>query len=556
MEKKKLLCICGLNLLLVLAVMIFFIPMYETDDDFALGVIASGGYGREYMQYLVYSNIVYGYVLKLVGILFAGVNWYVVMQYILLTVAVISVFYVVSFYLPMHVVVFANLLFWYAGFFEQIRRIQYTRTASFLAIAGFVLLWNAFKAPKKGQGILGFILCVAGACLRLKCFALCAVFFCPLFFLFCFSGGTFQKDMFRKQMACLAVLSCFIGILAAVDYITYSGDGEWAFYRDYNDVRTELLDYEIPSWKENKEKYKEIGFSGNDVELFSNWILADFEKYNYEDLSKVASWREKPKLTVLMAKQFMKDFLAQKHSVLWFDLWLALVIACLLRNHVCRLYSMINAGLLLGEYFYLYYIGRTLPRVEYGIIFSAIFGLVTCLMNYREMKSDPDVRLQNKCIAGILVFSLLFLGNDYVSNYRDYYREIKEKGWEKPGKILESLSENKDSVYLLDPLSFMDTCNYYAPYKKAPSYYQSNFYFLGGWTTNAPFNKKLLNQLGLENPMSDLIHKDNVYYVKAAALSTDSEVLFFRENYDRNIGIQLVGTVNGYNIYRFAAQKD
>ena len=57
---KKLLFICGLNILLVLTVLCFFIPLYETDDDFTLGVIASGNFGREYMQYLIYSNELYG----------------------------------------------------------------------------------------------------------------------------------------------------------------------------------------------------------------------------------------------------------------------------------------------------------------------------------------------------------------------------------------------------------------------------------------------------------------------------------------------------------------
>lgn len=553
---KKLLFICGLNILLVLAVLCFFIPLYETDDDFTLGVIASGNFGREYMQYLIYSNVLYGYVLKFLGIVFGGVNWFIVMQYLLLTAAVISIFYVTTFYVPVHVAVFANLIFWYAGFFELIQRIQYTRTAALLVIAGFLLIWNAAEFPGKARNILGIVLCVCGACLRFNCFALCAVFFCPLLFLFCFSKEGFRKTVFKKYVIRLSVLFCIAGLLMASDFICYSMNEEWSYYKDYNDARTQLLDFGIPSFQENRERYEEIGFSENDMELLSNWVLADYDKFNYEDLNKIASWKEKPKITLLMIKQFVKEFLAQKHSVLVLDLWLALAVAALFGNNRCRIYVIVNAGLLLGEYFYLFYIGRTLPRVEYGILWSAVLSLAACLLNDYGKRESVSVYNSKKYIAGMLIFVLLFMGNDYMSNYRDYHRGIKEKKWEKQWQILESLSENEDNVYLLDPFSFSDTCSYYTPYRKVPSYYQSNFYFMGGWTSGSPLNKSLLRKLGLENPMSDLIHKENVYYVKAAEFGMERELLFLQENYDRDIEIQVADSVNGYNIYKFSGNRN
>ena len=56
--------------------------------------------------------------------------------------------------------------------------------------------------------------------------------------------------------------------------------------------------------------------------------------------------------------------------------------------------------------------------------------------------------------------------------------------------------------------------------------------------------------------MSDLIHKENVYYVKAAEFGMERELLFLQENYDRDIEIQVADSVNGYNIYKFSGNRN
>ena len=57
-------------------------PVYETSDDFAMGLISTGVYGEEYKQYLVFSNIIYGFLLKFLSNIIL-INWYIVLQYII-----------------------------------------------------------------------------------------------------------------------------------------------------------------------------------------------------------------------------------------------------------------------------------------------------------------------------------------------------------------------------------------------------------------------------------------------------------------------------------------
>ncbi len=194
---KKLLFLSTINIMLVLIVLYFFCPLYEENDDFGISCIASGLYGTEYMQYLIYSNIIYGYFLKVFGLIFSGGNWYVIMQYLLLTVSVIAIFYCFSFRFPFHIVVCANMLFWYMGFLQQIRRIQFTRTASVLCIAGFVLIWHGVSLSKRIANILGIVLIVFGSSIRLDCFFPFSLFYCFIF-LFMFFKGRCSKADFPK----------------------------------------------------------------------------------------------------------------------------------------------------------------------------------------------------------------------------------------------------------------------------------------------------------------------------------------------------------------------
>lgn len=249
---KKLLFFSASNILLVLIVLRFFCPLYEENDDFYLGLIASGAYGTEFMQYLIYSNIVYGWFLKIFGLIFTGLNWYVVMQYILLTISVISIFYCFSFRFPLHIVACANMLFWYVGFLEQIRRIQFTRTASVVCIAGFVLVWHGISlSAKKATKILGVILCVFGSSIRIDCFWSSAAFFAILFFFLCFSKAGLKKEIFKGYISVFFIIICIVGLFVVVDRACYFLNEDWTSYRKYNAVRGELLDFGIPggAWK-------------------------------------------------------------------------------------------------------------------------------------------------------------------------------------------------------------------------------------------------------------------------------------------------------------------
>lgn len=335
-----------------------------------------------------------------------------------------------------------------------------------------------------------------------------------------------------------------------MNHICYFQNEDWADYKRYNAVRGELLDCGLPGWADYREKYEAIGYTENDIRILGGWILEDNKKFDYEHLSEIASWKQKPKFDTSWIPLYLKDFLTKKHSTVLFDIWMIFLVVCLFKNNICRFFSVCNLILMMGEYFWLYNKGRVLPRAEYGIILSAIFSLLICFANY-YVKKDYNKQFCIRFVAGTLIFSLLFLRNDYVIHYRDYYTGTAQKDWEAQGKLVEKLSQNTDCVYVLNTISFIWSCLYFEPYEKPPEYFLSNFCFAGGWHTNSPFSKKVSVRLGIKNPMEDLLYKENVYYVKAAGDGIDSELLFLKQNYKFDAQVRIEDCVDGYNIYKF-----
>ena len=65
---------------------------------------------------------------------------------------------------------------------------------------------------------------------------------------------------------------------------------------------------------------------------------------------------------------------------------------------------------------------------------------------------------------------------------------------------------------------------------------------------NHPDMLALYERWGIANPTKDLL-LDNVYLIDTDY--TDYKLNYLREHYDSNVEVELVDTVEGYNIWKF-----
>ena len=66
-------------------------------------------------------------------------------------------------------------------------------------------------------------------------------------------------------------------------------------YKEYDNLRSEIIDYGFPSYYENSETYDSLGLNGEDVWFYQNWNFADPEKFNIESMEKILELRPEKK---------------------------------------------------------------------------------------------------------------------------------------------------------------------------------------------------------------------------------------------------------------------
>ena len=129
-----------------LVMILFFLPYAwmepfssDTNDDTALNLIAAGAFGEK-SQFLYYSNVLYGYLLKSLFLIAPSINWYLWCALALNAVSVAMLGAALAYFLEYRWLFPALIVlhFYMAGEFYQ--SIQYTRNAYLYAICGVVLL--------------------------------------------------------------------------------------------------------------------------------------------------------------------------------------------------------------------------------------------------------------------------------------------------------------------------------------------------------------------------------------------------------------------------------
>ena len=94
-KKKNKLILCELLICIMLVCIIFILkkqlPLFETNDDQTMIDIVSGNFGISSF-YMIYSNFLYGYLLKTLYMIFNNVNWYILIS---------TIFSIISSYLAL-----------------------------------------------------------------------------------------------------------------------------------------------------------------------------------------------------------------------------------------------------------------------------------------------------------------------------------------------------------------------------------------------------------------------------------------------------------------------
>lgn len=519
----------GLTLLYILAVGLVFGIRYEVNDDAIISNIAAGAYGPA-SQYLIYVNILFGWVLKPFYALIPGINWF----FVLLLGGGILCFTLLGRLIMQRMglrrgIILYGIFLLMAGF-EFFHRFHYVRYAGLFLTVGLVLLaqnlgrWNA-------GSIGGILLAFTGSLLRFEqLFSIGALSAALLLYLF----FTLKKPLRLHAALGVALLLALCFGAKAADTMLYRANPEWERFVRFNAARNEISDFRIQFG--TPEHLAQLGLSENDFTTVLNWGYYDPEVFTPEFMEQIAAALPTNSMGTAFKATVRAGF-NMLHTQPLHILFSTLLLGWLFLSGKKRWPVMAGTLALLGLLvFYLNLRGRYIPRVSYSLTLAALVFCAFCFV-----WPPPPLRWLSLA-AGMLAISMLpalqaarLTAADYTASRPPRAAHINE------------LAQNKGTLYLLDG-ELVDAANGYNVWQARPAGYFSNMVFVGSWLAASPFQNSVLAAYNTPNPYRDSINREDVLF--AETVNRAQKEIYIREHYHPTAILELAEEKISFNLYR------
>lgn len=534
------------NLLILGAMAAFMRPSFETNDDIVFAELGSGLRGVK-DAHLVFQNYGLGMIYRLLYGVTGRLPWYTIVQYMILFAAFTVVTYVLISRLGeisgLCLFVILACGFGYEGYIH----LQFTKTAGIAAAAAvFLLLYLLEQEKYSWWGIAGgILLAVIAYMYREDQFWASCGLMAGAGLLFLFDLRKYRNKKLRRLGICVLTFGVLLLSVFGVDRWDSSKyrSAEWKEYQEFNQLRSELLDYGFPDYDSNQEIYEELGISREAYELYKSWNFNDTEKFDTEVMKKLVDLKQKRPLTIRTVTAFIGRFpsdLLRMPMFYFFAVFALLWILCG-KKDVCSVISVLAECLLLvAVYFYLYYQGRYMVnRVDVGLWFSACLVMLWIF-------SSGEVRHMNTKVSVLLCMICVALGQFMMyTDWRLATSSIPEARVSQRA-VLETIGTDKEHTYLAKS-GMLSEIVCYGPFDRMPENLLDNVYWFGGWECRTPGYTRAMEVHGIINPYRDVVNNENIYLVDD---NIDLTLKYIRQYYAENAEAVFVKTIGNVDVYQ------
>ena len=534
------------NLLILGAMAAFMRPSFETNDDIVFAELGSGLRGVK-DAHLVFQNYGLGMIYRLLYGVTGRLPWYTIVQYMILFAAFTVVTYVLMSRLGeisgLCLFVILACGFGYEGYIH----LQFTKTAGIAAAAAvFLLLYLLEQEKYSWWGIAGgILLAVIAYMYREDQFWASCGLMVGAGLLFLFDLRKYRNKKLRRLGICVLTFGVLLLSVFGVDRWDSSKyrSAEWKEYQEFNQLRSELLDYGFPDYDSNQEIYEELGISREAYELYKSWNFNDTEKFDTEVMKKLVDLKQKRPLTIRTVTAFLRRFPSDLLRMPMFYFFAVFAVLWLLcgKKDVCSVISVLAECLLLvAVYFYLYYQGRYMVnRVDVGLWFSACLVMLWIF-------SSGEVRHMNTKVSVLLCMICVALGQFMMyTDWRLATSSIPEARVSQRA-VLETIGTDKEHTYLAKS-GMLSEIVCYGPFDRMPENLLDNVYWFGGWECRTPGYTRAMEVHGIINPYRDVVNNENIYLVDD---NIDLTLKYIRQYYAENAEAVFVKTIGNVDVYQ------
>ena len=534
------------NLLILGAMAAFMRPSFETNDDIVFAELGSGLRGVK-DAHLVFQNYGLGMIYRLLYGVTGRLPWYTIVQYMILFAAFTVVTYVLISRLGeisgLCLFVILACGFGYEGYIH----LQFTKTAGIAAAAAvFLLLYLLEQEKYSWWGIAGgILLAVIAYMYREDQFWASCGLMAGAGLLFLFDLRKYRNKKLRRLEICVLTFGVLLLSVFGVDRWDSSKyrSAEWKEYQEFNQLRSELLDYGFPDYDSNQEIYEELGISREAYELYKSWNFNDTEKFDTEVMKKLVDLKQKRPLTIRTVTAFLRRFpsdLLRMPMFYFFAVFAVLWRLCGKKDVFSIISVLAECLLLVAVYFYLYYQGRYMVnRVDVGLWFSACLVMLWIF-------SSGEVRYMNTKVSVLLCMICVVLGQFMM--YKDWRLATSSIPEARVSQraVLETIGTDKEHTYLAKS-GMLSEIVCYGPFDRMPENLLDNVYWFGGWECRTPGYTRAMEVRGIINPYRDVVNNENVYLVDD---NIDLTLKYIRQYYAENAEAVFVKTLGNVDVYQ------
>ena len=534
------------NLLILGAMVAFMRPSFETNDDIVFAELGSGLRGVK-DAHLVFQNYGLGMIYRLLYGVTGRLPWYTIVQYMILFAAFTVVTYVLISRLGeisgLCLFVILACGFGYEGYIH----LQFTKTAGIAAAAAvFLLLYLLEQEKYSWWGIAGgILLAVIAYMYREDQFWASCGLMAGAGLLFLFDLRKYRNKKLRRLEICVLTFGVLLLSVFGVDRWDSSKyrSAEWKEYQEFNQLRSELLDYGFPDYDSNQEIYEELGISREAYELYKSWNFNDTEKFDTEVMKKLVDLKQKRPLTIRTVTAFLRRFpsdLLRMPMFYFFAVFAVLWRLCGKKDVFSIISVLAECLLLVAVYFYLYYQGRYMVnRVDVGLWFSACLVMLWIF-------SSGEVRYMNTKVSVLLCMICVVLGQFMM--YKDWRLATSSIPEARVSQraVLETIGTDKEHTYLAKS-GMLSEIVCYGPFDRMPENLLDNVYWFGGWECRTPGYTRAMEVRGIINPYRDVVNNENVYLVDD---NIDLTLKYIRQYYAENAEAVFVKTIGNVDVYQ------
>lgn len=534
------------NLLILGAMVAFMRPSFETNDDIVFAELGSGLRGVK-DAHLVFQNYGLGMIYRLLYGVTGRLPWYTIVQYMILFAAFTVVTYVLISRLGeisgLCLFVILACGFGYEGYIH----LQFTKTAGIAAAAAvFLLLYLLEQEKYSWWGIAGgILLAVIAYMYREDQFWASCGLMAGAGLLFLFDLRKYRNKKLRRLGICVLTFGVLLLSVFGVDRWDSSKyrSAEWEEYQEFNQLRSELLDYGFPDYDSNQEIYEELGISREAYELYKSWNFNDTEKFDTEVMKKLVDLKQKRPLTIRTVTAFLRRFpsdLLRMPMFYFFAVFAVLWLLCGKKDVFSIISVLAECLLLVAVYFYLYYQGRYMVnRVDVGLWFSACLVMLWIF-------SSGEVRYMNTKVSVLLCMICVVLGQFMM--YKDWRLATSSIPEARVSQraVLETIGTDKEHTYLAKS-GMLSEIVCYGPFDRMPENLLDNVYWFGGWECRTPGYTRAMEVHGIINLYRDVVNNENVYLVDD---NIDLTLKYIRQYYAENAEAVFVKTIGNVDVYQ------